>query len=218
VDVYATDEEKVEQLKKWWRENGRSLVIGVVIGLAIVFGWRYWSHYRAAQAEGASNAYAQLMGVLVQGNKQAVLAEGEQIINQYSGSPYAVLSALALARVRVEQGELAAAHSELQWAVDHASMPALQHIARLRLGRVMLAQGKADAALALVAGVKDQGAFASRYQELLGDIYVQQGKPEQARVAYQKAVDSLAPGSRGRALMTMKLDNLAGVGSQDKKQ
>lgn len=218
MDVYATDEEKVEQLKKWWRENGRSLVIGLAIGLAVVFGWRYWSHYRVAEAEGASNAFAQLMGALAQNKNAVVVDEGQQIINHFSSSPYAVLSALALARVRVEQGELTAARTELQWAVDHANMPELRHIARLRLGRVMLAQNKPDAALALVDGVKNEGAFASRYQELLGDIYVRQGKLAQARAAYQKAVDGLGADSGGNGLLTMKLDNLAGVGSQDKNK
>ena len=41
-----TEEEQVEQLKKWWKENGLSIVGGVVVGLALVFGWRSWQHHQ----------------------------------------------------------------------------------------------------------------------------------------------------------------------------
>ncbi|MEJ2344279.1 MAG: tetratricopeptide repeat protein [Gammaproteobacteria bacterium] len=210
MDVYATDDEKVEQLKKWWKENGRSLVIGVVIGLAVLIGWRTWSHYRTGQAEQASDTYAALMAALSRNDNETALADGERIVSNFSSTPYAALSALALARVRLEQGELTAARTELQWALDHSDMEAVRHIARLRLGRVMLAQGDDAAALKLIAAVKDPGSFASQYDELAGDIYVKQGKPQQARAAYQKAMDSLGAGAAQRPLLEMKLDDVAG--------
>lgn len=210
MDVYATDEEKVEQLKKWWKENGRSLVIGVVIGLAVLVGWRTWTHYSASQADQASDTYAALMAALSRNDNETALADGERIISNFSGTPYAALSALALARVRLEQGELTAARTELRWALDHSDMAAVRHIARLRLGRVMLAQGDNAAALKLISSVKDPGSFASQYDELAGDIYVKQGERQKARAAYQKAMDSLGSGAARRPLLKMKLDDVAG--------
>ena len=38
-----TEEEQVEALKSWWKENGKSLIMGVVIAVAAVFGWRGWN-------------------------------------------------------------------------------------------------------------------------------------------------------------------------------
>ncbi len=218
ADGYATDDETVEQLKKWWKDNGRSLVIGVTIGLAAVFGWRAWTQYQSTQSTQASNYYSQLMAAVAENNPQAAMSVGDQIINNYSGTPYAALSALALARLRLQQGELTAARAQLQWALGHADMVGLKHIARIRLGRVMLAQGDADQALALVDGVKDQSGFVTQYQELLGDIYSKQGKTAQARAAYEKAVNSLAAAAPQRTLLQMKLDNLSGAAAEGKQK
>ena len=40
MNVYETDEEKVEAIKGWWKENGLSVAGGLAIGLAAVFGRR----------------------------------------------------------------------------------------------------------------------------------------------------------------------------------
>jgi len=41
VDEFSTEDEQVEAIKKWWKENGTSLIVGVVLGLSVLFGWRY---------------------------------------------------------------------------------------------------------------------------------------------------------------------------------
>ena len=52
-----TDDERVEDLKKWWKENGTSIIVGIGLGLIAIFGWQYWGSHRTAQAEQASQAY-----------------------------------------------------------------------------------------------------------------------------------------------------------------
>ena len=42
MSEYQTDEEKVEAIRKWWRENGTAVVAGLVLGLAGLIGWQYW--------------------------------------------------------------------------------------------------------------------------------------------------------------------------------
>ena len=41
MNAYETDEEKVEAIKGWWKENGISVVGGLALGLAAVFGWLF---------------------------------------------------------------------------------------------------------------------------------------------------------------------------------
>lgn len=206
----ATDEEQLEDIRRWWKKNGQAVTIGLIIGLAAVFGTRAWVDYQERQRLSASAEYEQLESELGQGNSEAVLSRGKYLIDNYARTPYAVLAALTLAKIQADKGDLAAARERLQWAVDHARMPEFVHIARLRLARVIAAQGDAAQALKLVEGV-DAGAFAPSYDELKGDLYLAAGDRDKARAAYQKAIGELESGPGSEALQT-KLDDLGAEG------
>ena len=138
---YETEEQQVEAIKKWWKENGTMFVAGIVITLGAVVGWRWWMDHRNAQAEAAAVEYQQLLAELSQGDKEAVIKRGGYLIDNYAATPYSDLAALALSRLRVDAGELAAARSRLEWVMNHAEAPELRDVARLRLARVHLAAG-----------------------------------------------------------------------------
>jgi predicted negative regulator of RcsB-dependent stress response len=209
VDVYTTEDEQVEALKKWWKENARSILVGLVLGLAAVYGWRVWVSYQHNQAELASAQYAQVLQAVEKGDLQPAREFGARVIRDFGSTPYAFLSALALARLEVEKGSLDKARGHLEWALEHTPEDAFKPLVRLRLARVLLAQGQAAQALAL-AKTPDTGAFESQFREVEGDIYLVQGKDGSARVAYELALKNAGPEERDR--LQMKLDDLGGRG------
>jgi predicted negative regulator of RcsB-dependent stress response len=205
---YATDEERVEELKKWWKENGKSVIFGVVLGLAILFGWRWWGDYQLNQSLQASTLYTQLELAIQQKKSDEATALSEQIYKKYENQTYAVYAALAMAKLRVDEKEPAKAKEHLQWALAHADSPELQHLIKLRLARVLYAIDELDEASNLISGSKG-GNFASAFEELKGDIMNKKGNPEQALSAYQKAVSLLPAGSRTNPTLQYKIDDLA---------
>jgi predicted negative regulator of RcsB-dependent stress response len=42
IEGYETEEQQVDAIKKWWHENGTMLIVGAVVGLAGLWGWRYY--------------------------------------------------------------------------------------------------------------------------------------------------------------------------------
>ena len=209
VDIYASDDEKAEQLKEWWRKNGLALILGLVIGLGAVFGWRAWNEHREQQAEEASLLYSQVLVALGRGDAEGLLENSKQLLNQHSGSAYAVLAAFAVANQRLQGGEAQAAIDHLRWAMEHAKDPAMEQLARLRLGRVLLAEGDADAALELIPA--ERGPYEAGFAELQGDIHAARGDAGKARAAYQRAL-ALADPASGKALtLRMKLDDVGGA-------
>lgn len=207
VEVYASEEEQVESIKKWWAENWRSIFGGVALGLAIVFGWRYWVAYQTNLGEQASIHFEQLLQALNTGNQELVGRQTQTLKNEFGSSPYAVFAALAQARAHVDQGNLKGAQSELQWALDKSRDPGLQHIARLRLGRILLSLGDTAGAAELIRQV-DAGTFTGEYAELEGDIALARKDLEQARTAFTKALTA-KPATA--AFIQMKLDDIAPV-------
>ena len=140
----ASDQEQLEAIRKWWNENGKAVVGGLLLGLGGVLGWQYWQDRERGLAEEASVLYFQTSESLAADNVAQGQSRGQALKQDYPGSPYAALAALALAARDVEAEQYDAAAVQLRWVVDNATQPELVDVARLRLARVMMAKGEGD--------------------------------------------------------------------------
>ena len=92
--------------------------------------------------------------------------------------------------------------------MTNSDFSAHKELARLRLGHVLLSEEKFEESLALIGGSGDM-SFSSLLTELRGDIYVAQGKPEQALTEYKDAILELAQGEPRQQLLQIKLNDVA---------
>ena len=207
MDVYTTEEQQVEAIKKWWHDNKWSLIGGVAIGVAALGGGRVWLDSQHAYTEAASATYQIMLEQASQGKNDEAANQAAQLLGKFADTAYASLAALTMAKIKLEAGDSVAASAHLRWALDNTKEDAVRHEARLRLAQIMLADGKYDDALSLLSNV-DAGAYESTYEQLKGDIYVAKGQLELARTAFTRALASALPEERGRELLQMKLDNL----------
>ena len=217
------EEETIEQLKRWWHETGQQLAMGLALVLAGWLGWTLWQGAQQSTAAEASSVYDELSGLVAVQPGQQLSAEQrsnaqdlvEQLRNEYAGTPYALYGALIGARLAVDADNLTQAEQQLQWILDNSgglfssTEPSLRVLTRLRLGRVILAQGEPDRALTAISGI-EPGEYESDFAELRGDIYVAQGQTQQAIQSYQRALETTTSGS-GR-MVQLKLEDL-GAGS-----
>ena len=211
MEGYESDKEQVEAIKKWWKANGKSIIVGVVLGVALVVGGRWWFANQNKQAEIASEQYGEVLQEISKGDADAALKRGGRVLEVFEKSNYAALTALELAKLKVNKADLEGARYYLQWVVDHASSAPLKDVARLRLARVLLAKGDKVGALQAVDAVAVK-AFASPVQELKGDILLAQGSRDEARAAYSAAADAIPKGG-DRSRIEMKLAEVGGKGA-----
>lgn len=209
MSEYETDDEKVESIKKWWKENGLSVAAGLGLGLAVVFGWRAWNDYRSNVGASASAAFEQLVVSAEQGQADSAVKQAEILSSEFGSTPYPALGSLVIAKVLYEKGDAAGAITALQRVIAKAPDPALTRLAGLRLARIQLAQGQADAAAATVAAHDDGKAFAGDFAAVRGDIAAARGDHAKARAEYEKAI---AAGAGLPQLIRLKLDNLPAAG------
>ncbi len=212
METYTTDQERVEVIKKWWRENGNAMMGGALLGLAVVFGYRWWDERGQNYRAQASQQYEALQNTLRAGKLADAEAQINALRTQYQDTPYAALATLIEARIKAERNDLPGARTALTWTVEHAALPELKAVAQLRLARTMLAEGKPDdAQKALPDAVIKAHAVARA--ELLGDIHAAKGEGEQARAAYAEALAALTPEQSAlKAHIEMKRDALGITG------
>ncbi len=212
---HLTDEEQLQQLKNWWKENGTSLIVAVLVGLIAYFGFQWWQSHQQRQAEQASALYSQLLDSIEVANQQPLSDEQkstasylvDQLQEGYKSSQYAVNASLFLAKISVDDQNLDNAVTQLSWAIEHAD-DHIKDLATLRLARVYFAQEKYDDALALIS-LDNDSAFLSLNAELNGDILLAKNDKEGAQKAYQQAIDSLGESaSFRRNLLPIKLASI----------
>ena len=205
MEIYETEEAQVEALKRWWKENGQSTIIGLVFGVAIILGWNFWQEHKRNQAEQASSIYSELLQALTADKQDSVLKLAERLKAEYPKTEYADYGQLILAKSKIQQGDLVQAKAILT-DVGTSSSPELSNVAKIRLVRLMLANGEYEQGLALINAIDPatSTSFSGNYDELVGDLYVALDRLDQARSSYQKALES---GYRS-ALLQIKIDDL----------
>lgn len=209
VEEYLSDREQEEALRSWWRENWRWIVGGVVLGVAILYGWNYYQSYREKQAHRAAEQYETIQAALGTQNVEKATAALDGLAKEFDDSAYTHEARLLVAKWNVDNGKFDEAAALLRTVVDKAPDKQMAQIARLRLARVLLQQGKADETLQLL-DTKTAGEFGGREREIRGDAQVAKSDLEAARAEYAAALAG-GDASIDRPLIELKLQEVGGA-------
>ena len=207
VEIYDAHEQS-EVVKKWLQENGSAIVMGLVIAFGGLFGFKQWQSWQDNNRQQASTEYEVMGQLLTEGQLDAAMSNFQNLQDNHAKSPYTSLAALQMARARIEVKQPDIAVGLYRFVVDNGHPKALAVVARERLARVLLDQGKADEALQTLDAAQDISGFEARFAEVRGDIHFSQGRKEEAVAAYLEALDKLESGIGDRGKLVMKLQSL----------
>jgi len=201
-----TEEEQVERLKAWLKENGLSIALGIIIGVGGIGGYKYWNVRQDTLAAEASSHFVRMIAALDGGNSLLLNEQADILINDYAATDYALMAHLALAKNHVANGKFDQAELALQQVVGSGGQKPLAYVARTRLATVQIQNGQFDQALTtLEADFPEE--FSARVAELRGDAYALQGKVADAIDAYRTA-QTAGTGPANETFLQQKLDDL----------
>jgi predicted negative regulator of RcsB-dependent stress response len=207
---YETEEQQVEALKDWWKENGKAIITGVVLGATLIGGWTLWKERVESQSIAASDGFSQTIEAINSRDTDAAVKIADELQDDQPDSLYSSYANLAAARADIENDNLSGAADRLKWVANNAPQSDVQLIAKVRLARVQGALGDAAAGLASLPSTFPE-AFAGLVEEARGDLLSIKGEPDAARTAYEAAQESEFVANREG--LTMKLNELAKVGA-----
>jgi len=205
VEVYSNENEQTDALRNFFANNGKALAIGVVIGIAALGGWRYWSSHQDDTAKTVSAQYQQLTSAMQAGKPEAL--EAVDRFASENSNTYGALAAMDLAKQYVDAGQLDKAATLLQNGLKDTKDANLQAVINLRLARIQLQQNQADAALKTLDGVKGDG-WTAIVADIRGEALLTKGDKQGARDAWSKGVESDASPAL-KQMMQMKMNNLS---------
>jgi predicted negative regulator of RcsB-dependent stress response len=211
VDNLSTEDEQLAALKRWWSDNGNSLLIGIGAALAIVFGWKAYQNSVIQEKTAASMKYQELVTVATRNDFDSEEGEtvsflADQLKEEFEGSEYSLYAALFLAKEFVEDKNFEGASEQLNWVLANTEDSRLKHIVNARLARVLSAQDKHTDALALLTPTEE--SFKASYLEISGDIKQRQGDTEGAIEAYKSAFALVKATPQAQPLLAVKLSDL----------
>ena len=205
MEVYQTEEQQVDAIRSYWRQNGNYIIAGLAIGLAGYVGFNLYKDSIFAEEIARSDAY-QVVVDKIDTELVGFQVAGDDFIVENTQTSYATLAALSLAKETASHKDWIKTASYLTTAIENAPNEGVKAIATVRLARVQIQLAEFDKALATLM-VKLPASFNASVEEIKGDAYLKQGKTEQARTAYQLAI--AADGLTSSPVLQMKLDNLA---------
>ena len=203
-----SEKEQLDAMRAWWSENGKFVIGGILVGIVTIFGINQWRTTTADAEIAASTLYEDVMFGAGSGDLDVAVEAATKLFAEYDGTPYAAQSRLALARLYMDNARDQDAADVLSTLIDNNPGKEIALVARLRLGKILLYQGKAEEVVGLLSGQPD-GAFSARYSELLGDAYVELEQYAEAEVAYMAALaDPAQSQTLDTALIQLKINDL----------
>lgn len=203
------EQEQLDEFKSWWKQHGQKVINAVTALIVFYLGYQGWNYYQNQQSLKASVQYDSLLKLDIADakNLKAIQALSAEMMDKYSGTPYAGRAALTAAKANYQASELKSAKAQLEWAADHAKEDAIQAMALLELAGLQIQEKDCVGALKTL-GERHAKGFDGLFADLKGDALAAQGKKSEARAAYQEAIEKLDQQGRFIKFTQHKLEAL----------
>lgn len=205
------EQEQLDVIKDWWKKNGITVLVGVAVFVAVVAGIQGWRYYQNSQRQQAAVAYEALQSAVQNKDIKRIRETAGQLIEKYSGTPYAARAALLAATANYDSGDVKSAKAQLQWLIENAKEAGARDIAHLRMAGILLDEKSYADAMKLLEQ-KHEGSFDGLFLDMKGDVLAAEGKTAEARAAYEAALKKMDEKSAYRQLVQIKLDGLGARG------
>ncbi|MDN3923026.1 YfgM family protein [Roseateles violae] len=209
------EQEQLDQLKAFWKQWGNLITWVLTLVLAAYAGWMGWNWWQRDQAAKAAAMYEELDRAVQAGDADRAGAVFGDLKERYARTGYAAQGALQTAKLQFDKGQADKARASLAWVTENGSEDEYRELARLRLAGLQLDAKQYDEAAKTLDGIKSAD-FAALVADRRGDLAMLQGKPEQARAEYQKALAAMDKAVDYRRLIEAKLAAL-GVATEEPK-
>lgn len=206
VSVYKTDEEQIDDLKRWIKSYAPSILIGIVLAIVLLYSWRYWNDYQQTQKTNASVLYQQVVDAYQTKQEEVLNKTVAKLQEKYSRSPYVSYAVFIQAKAAADKQAFNDAETALNWIVKHSHDENIKAIAELRLASVQTANHQEKTAIETLQKI-DNTAFKGLALIKIADAYLALGDVKNAKTNYEAASKLLPNADNTMPTLAIKLAN-----------
>lgn len=211
MDDFLTDQQQAARVRGWVREYAPAAIVAVAIGFGGYFGYTQWEAQKERRAAEASDLFEDFRDALDDDNQDSAKELLARMAADFAGSAYVDHARLLMAKDYVDAIRPSMAEEELKNVIATTANGDLRQLARLRLARVYLYMERPEDGLAAIEGEAHSAAWEQLTEDMRGDLHQALGQTEEARTAYQAALD--LSGQVDAGWIRMKLDHLNAAGA-----
>ena len=182
-----------ERLISWLEQNYKGLLVGVALGLTVLFSYKYFlANQNSAQLE-LSRQFDVAVENYRNGNIDSMLSFSELNMTKNADNIYTSLASLYSAKIMYSNDELEKSHLFLDHIIKHSNDTEIIDLAIYRKAKILIEEMNLSEAHAIL------GSEPENYQhiELKGDIYYLERNTDSALIHYNKALlYTLTPNER----------------------
>lgn len=188
--TYLSDKEQADLVKRFWNDYGRFIVLAIVAGLLLGFGWKWWKQRELNHQLAASALYAQYL------SQNPKTAEGKKVASailkklqsDYPDSTYRAFAESFGAKLAIEEKNKPLALKRYDVIIQSGAAPSLKNLARVRQARVLISMKKPKQALTVLKQVTDQADMMNMLVAIeQAKAYFALKQPRKAMAAQAKA-------------------------------
>ena len=209
MDDFLTDQQQAARVRGWLREYAPGAIVALAVGIGGYFGYAQWQARGESQAAEASELYEELRSVLESPNRDSAEELLDRLVSDFAGSGYADHARLLMAREYVDTTRPSQASEQLREVIAATADDDLRQLARLRLARVYLYMDQPEEGLAVLEAEPPAEDWEQLTDDMRGDLYRTLGRADEARAAYQAALEGIGQVDAG--WIRMKLDYVSGM-------
>ena len=206
MDDFLTDQQQAARVRGWVREYAPAAIVAVVIGFGGYFGYTQWQAQKERRAAEVSDLYEEFRDALEEDDQDSAIELLAGMASDFEGSAYVDHARLLMAKEYVDAIRPSMAEEELKSVIATTANGDLRQLARLRLARVYLYMDRPEDGLTTLEGEAHSSAWEQLNEDMRGDLHQALGQIEEARTAYQAALD--LSGQIDAGWIRMKLDHL----------
>lgn len=208
MSVYKTEEEQIDDLKRWLKSYAPSILVGIVLAIALLYGWRYWKSYQHTQAVNASVLYQQAVDAYQTKREDLLKNAADALQQKYPESPYAAYAVFIQAKISANKHQFTDAENSLRWIIAHSHDNNIISIAELRLASVQMANHQEKTAIDTLQKIANSNsAFNGLALIKMADAYLALGDTHNAKINYEAASKLLPDAENTMPTLAVKLDN-----------
>ena len=188
--------EEEDKLISWFKDNYKNIILGLLFGTTLVFGFKYYNDLNSNKQYEMSLKYEEAIKDYQDEKYEKMMILSEEYQTNSPSNIYTSMVNLYVAKIYHDEGKYIKSLETLDFIIKNSNSKEMKMVANIRYSRILILQEKYDEAETFIMSVMDFNRNALLV-EMLGDISYVRSDINNAKIYYESCLNlEITPNNR----------------------